>query len=121
MKAITNSKTGKTDYQFTGKLLTIEDEVRSNTNGTNYVLGTISFVNAKGQVKEATCAVYENNLKHGMETGKEYLCTASQGADNRMYIHVSHLQNVSAATTDDFGIEAVATPRVETAAAEMTA
>ena len=122
MKEVFNSVTNRNDIQFTGKLLNVNEEIRTNSNGTNFMLGTIEFVNAKGETKRATCGIYEKNYNKGMVVGEEYLCTASSDDSGKWYIHVSHLQQVASASAEDFG-QAIAssTARVSTVESEVTA
>lgn len=105
-----NSVTGNQEAQFTGKLLSISEQVLQNTNGTSYRVGTVQFKNAQGNTVQRTGLIYESNYVNKdtsevrMSVGNEYLCTAivAEGQDS-VLITVSHLQGAARASKDDFG------------------
>lgn len=116
---IHNDVTGRTDYQFTAKLVSIGDKSRPNSNGKQYVVGTCEFVNQKGNIVQRTVQIYNGNLtdKEGnirMEVGNEYLTTASTDDEGNVYLRMSHLANASRATADDFDFSATEVTEKET-------
>ena len=104
MKKITNPVTGQTEYQFEGKLLReLSETTLQNSNGKNYKIATIEFTDVNGVIQKASAMIYEGNYSKGVTVGKEYVCTARKGADNQVYIQMSHLEaNADRATTDMF-------------------
>jgi hypothetical protein len=117
---ITNPLTGKTEYQFPAKLVSINTaspQKYTNASGVEneYYLATVNFVNASGVAKTGvTAQVFKKSLDYGMPIGAEYLSTVSQGDDGKVYIRTSHLPTGgSNATAEDFGLE------FETAAAPV--
>ena len=120
MKKITNPVTGQTEYQFEGKLLkALSETTLQNSNGKNYKLATIEFVDVHGVIQKASAMIYEGNYSKGVDVGKEYVCTARKGTDNQIYIQMSHLEaNADRATTDMFAdFEEVAAPAKTTSKA----
>ena len=120
MKKITNPATGQTEYQFEGKLLkALSETTLQNSNGKNYKLATIEFVDAHGVIQKASAMIYEGNYSKGVVVGKEYVCTARKGTDNQIYIQMSHLEaNADRATIDMFAdFEEVTAPAKTTSKA----
>ena len=104
MKKLTNPVTGQTEYQFTGKLLKeLSETTLQNSNGKNYKLATIEFVDVNGEIQVASAMIYQGNYSKGVTVGKEYTCTARKGANNEIYIQMTHLEaNANRATIDMF-------------------
>ena len=104
MKKITNPVTGKTEYQFEGKLLKeLSTTTLQNSNGKNYKIATIEFVDAYGVIQKASAMIYEGNYSKGVTVGKEYNCVARKGTNNQIYIQMNHLEpNADRATIDMF-------------------
>lgn len=122
MKEVKNPITGEPEYQFSGKLIRANaEELVNKVTGSKYRLAEVEFTNAKGIVQRATCSIYSKNWNYGMKVGESYLCTAQLGADNKVYIHMSHLTQVSAATVDDFGFIASESPSTTTSRIEVGA
>lgn len=71
-------------------LVSLSEEIKTNSNGKGYVLGTAK-VNLNGKESTISCSVYEKNLTHGVEVGNKYLATLSKGTDGKVYCQVSHL------------------------------
>jgi hypothetical protein len=112
----TNQVTGNQEAQFTGKLLSISEQVLENMNGTSYRVGTVEFKNAQGAKVQRSGLIYESNYstKDGevrMSAGNDYLCTAiiTEGRED-VLITISHLTGASRASKDDFGF--VAEPKL---------
>lgn len=104
MKKVTNPVTGQIEYQFAGKLLKeLSETTLQNSNGKNYKIATIEFVDVNGVVQKASAMIYEGNYSKGVVVGNEYSCTARKGANNQVYIQMSHLDAAAdRATTDMF-------------------
>jgi len=105
MKKVLNPVTGKTEVQFTSTLLSINDELTENSNGTMYARCTVEFKNQKGEIKKSTAIIYENNFKHGVEVGQKYLTTANKGNDGNVYLRMSHLLATETPDVDDFNFD----------------
>lgn len=108
-----NSKTGKNDIIFQGKLISIATNPLENVNKNLYYPATVEFTNQKGDVKQVSAQIFENNLVNKltgdvrMFIGSTYQCTANQTDDNRTYITISHLSGATYASSDDFTFEPV--------------
>lgn len=98
----TNELTGKPYLQFDAKLINVSDELRENSNGTQFVLGNIQYVDPKGNVKNTSAMIYEKSLAHGMEPGQTYVTSMEQGEDGTVYVRMSHLQNTARVTATEF-------------------
>lgn len=100
---------GNQTATFMGKLINIGENVLNlnNNKQTEYLVGTVEFENAKNETVQRSAIIYMANYKHGMTTGNTYLCNLTLIADknNEPVITVSHLQNASRATADDFGFQ----------------
>lgn len=112
MKTTINSVTGLPQVSFEGKLLnTLSEQVFQNSNGKNYKLATIEYVNAKGATKQTTAMVYEGNYSHANANfviGNKYLATATiVEAGKDPIITLSHLAATERASAEDFDIVAV--------------
>jgi len=103
MKPVINEVTGKTDLNFNGKLISIGTTVLANSNGKEFVVGTIEFVSQQGEKVQRSAQIYKASLEKGMEAGRSYLCTASKGDNGEVYIRASHLVVAERASADDFG------------------
>jgi hypothetical protein len=117
MRKVKNALTGKEEMQFNGKLLSISNNVLTNSNGKSYKVVSIEFVDIEGVVQKASGIIYEGNYKNGVEVGKEYLCTASE-SNGQAYIHMSHLTGAADRPTLDmfgFSVTRVETPGVSAA------
>ena len=101
-----NEVTNQLELTFQGKLVSIGENVLSNSNGTEYRVGSVELPN--GKVK--SCRIYEKNFEKGMASGVSYRCTATQYQDasgaTLVDIQMSHLTQAERATLDDFGVEA---------------
>lgn len=107
LTAVPNPTTGKTDYQFTARLVSIGETELENSNGKTYRVGTCEFVNQKGNTVQRTVQIYDGNLKDKsgnirMQAGNDYLTTLSFDDKGNTYLRMSHLANASRATADDF-------------------
>lgn len=116
-KAKINPVTNLKELVGSSVVKSINDELRTNSKGTNYALGTVE-IEINGAKKVVPCAIYEKNLNHGIEVGGKYLTTLSKGDDGKVYCQVSHLSASEAieATEFDAMFEALAeTPATTTA------
>ena len=97
--------------QFTGQIkatvTSLGDTVQTNTNGTEYVVGSITFENNKGKVVERSAICYMKNVEKGIEVGKEYLCnvTITEDRPTEPIISISPLTSAVRANSDDFGFD----------------
>jgi hypothetical protein len=100
MKQVENDSNGCARFQFAGKVVSIGATVLTNKNSKNYVVGTIEFVDANGEVQKTSAMCYEGNYGHeslkgaGIQPGKEYLCTATiTELDGKpsVIVNISHL------------------------------
>ena len=103
-----NPNTSEVYYeaQFSSKLVSVNAEnVLENKNGTQYILGTIEFENAKGESEQGNAMIYMNNWSYGMEVGKTYLTTVriTPGSVQPPLITLSHLTGTARPTADAFG------------------
>jgi len=115
MRKVKNTITGKEEFQFTGKMLSISNNVLTNSNGKEYKVVSIEFKDVNGVTQKASGIIYEGNYKHGVEVGKEYLCTASE-SNGQAYIHMSHLSGAAdRPTLDMFGFSATVSTEVKAA------
>lgn len=101
MKKIENDKNGNERYQFAGTLMqALSEKTYTNSNGKNYKISSVKFINLKGIEKIVSCVIYEDAYNHpdlngnGLEPGKTYLCTATiaeyQGKPS-VFIAMSHI------------------------------
>lgn len=121
-KAKINPVTSLKELVGSSVVKSINDELRTNSKGTNYVLGTVE-IEISGAKKIVPCAIYEKNLAHGIEVGNKYLTTLSKGEDGKVYCQVSHLSAAEAISADEFDahFEALeATPAATTEAETVT-
>jgi hypothetical protein len=104
-----NEVTNQLELTFQGELISVGENVLSNSNGTEYRVGSVKIPN--GTVK--SCRIYEKNYTKGMNIGVTYRCTATQyqdaNGDTLVDIQMSHLTQAERATLDDFGVTAVVT------------
>lgn len=118
-KSQINPQTNLPELVGNAKLISVNAEMKTNSNGKNYYLG-VAEVELQGSMKRVTCSIYENNMKHGVEVGSRYLTTLSKGADGKVYCQMSHLEATESISADIFdallGEEATATT---TASAEV--
>lgn len=100
---VVNEMTGKTDFNFSGKLISIGTKKLANVNGKEYVVGTIEFYSAQGEKIQRSAQIHDKSLVQGMETGRNYLCTAQEADNGDVYIRASHLVLAERASASDFG------------------
>lgn len=100
---VLNEVTGKTDFNFPGKLISLGSKELENSNGKKYVVGTIEFITPAGEKVQRSAQIYKASLDQGIEVGRNYLSTASQGDNGEIYIRTSHLVVAERAKLDDFG------------------
>jgi len=85
-----NPQTNLPELVGQAELISLVDEVKINSNGKGYILGTAKVV-LNGKESTITCSVYAKNFAHGVEIGNKYLATLSKGSDGKVYCQVSHL------------------------------
>lgn len=100
-KAKVNTVTGMKELVGASTVKSINEELRTNSKGTSYALGTAE-IEINGVKKVVPCAIYEKNLSHGIEIGNKYLTTLSKGDDGKVYCQVSHLSAAEAISADEF-------------------
>lgn len=104
-----NEVTGLMQANFTAKLISISNSTKTNTNGKEYRVASIKFVDANDVEQTISALMYEKNYSKGVEVNNEYLATVTIMPDNQPLVTVSHLQGAERATINMFGI-AVETP-----------
>lgn len=103
---VVNEVTGQTETQFQGKLISIGDQVMENSNGKEYLVGTVQFENSREEQVQRSAIINKKNFDYGMEVGNTYLCRAVNG-EQGVLISVSHLTSASRASVEDFEFETV--------------
>lgn len=98
--------------RFAAKLLSYADTTRKNSNGTEYRVATIEYVNIDGELTTSNAMLYQNNFKHGMEVNQVYLASAKPNDEGGVYLSISHLIHAERPTADSFGLNSIAEPRV---------
>jgi len=96
--------------QFEATLLSIGNDTLelNNEKRTKYRVATISFVNAKDKVVQASAQIFEKSIAHGMTVGSKYLATADMvdtDAGAVVYLRVSHLPYAERASLEDFDFD----------------
>jgi hypothetical protein len=101
-----NPSTGAVEQvaSCSAKLVSIGEEPKKNVNGVEFRNATVSIETANGDRKNFGAIVYENNYKHGIQVGGEYLTRITVGEDNSVLITMSHLTGSSSASLADFGL-----------------
>jgi len=103
---IENLEFDATRKQFTGQIkatvVSLGDTLLENSNGTEYVVGSISF---EGKTRSAIC--YKANLDKGIKLGTDYLCNVvfTEDRPNEPIISISPLTSAVRATAADFGFD----------------
>ena len=128
----TTSLTGQPQVQFQAQLLGLSENELQNSNGKNYLIAKIRFINPNGEEIRSSAHIYEGNYKYLFENvGKIvngivytremavenminniYLATATK-TDRGVYIQLSHLEQTPAfAGEDNFDFEEVSVDKV---------
>jgi hypothetical protein len=103
-KPVLNETTGKTDFNFPAELVSISDKEMTNSNGTKYVLGNVTFTYPNGTpAKAVTTQIFAKSLAHGIKVGSTLLSTLSKDDEGRLWIRTSHLPAGNNIDTDAFG------------------
>lgn len=107
MEWTANPTTGQLEAIFQGKLSSISATTQTNSNGTEFRVGSVILPNGK----ERSCRIYEKNYAYGMEIGKTYRGVVTQYADSngevQLDLRLSHLTNAQRATLADFDFDEV--------------
>ena len=102
-----NPTTGQLEAIFQGKLSSVSATTQTNSNGTEFRVGSVILPNGK----ERSCRIYEKNYAYGMEIGKTYRGVVTQYADSngeiQLDLRLSHLTNAQRATLADFDFDEV--------------
>jgi len=101
-KAIVNKLTGKKEFQFTAELLAVSKNTLENTNENKFKIVTLKFNLPNGKLVTRTGMCYEKSYSQGIDVGESYLTTLSFKDDGQPAILMSHLNNASQASADDF-------------------
>lgn len=104
-KPVPNPITGKTDYNFSAKLVSLGTKVLqlNNAKKTEYVIGKVDFTYPDGTpAKGIDTTIFAKNLAHGIEVGSNLLSTL-QVNDGKVYIRTSHLLAGNYADINAFG------------------
>lgn len=105
--------------QFTGqikaKVVSLGDTFVENSNGTEFVVGSIEF---EGKVRSAIC--YKANLDKGINVGTEYLCNVvfTEDRPKEPIISISPITSAVRATATDFGFDFEAALKAQGVGAE---
>ena len=92
------------------KLTSVKDEVRENTNGTEYVWCEVEFVNRHGNVTKADAQIYKTNLDKGMVVGETYMLNVRKVEGQSPLLLVAPFSGGNKASDDDFGFDEVEAP-----------
>lgn len=96
-KKIENNTKGHPVFQGAVKLLAkLSEKVLQNSNGKNYRVATVQYVNNKGEIQQCGASIYEGNYSKGELTiGEEYLATVTIAPNKEgkltAYMQMSHL------------------------------
>ena len=105
MEWTANPTTGQLEAIFQGKLSSVSATTQTNSNGTEFRVGSVILPNGK----ERSCRIYEKNYAYGMEIGKTYRGVVTQYANSngelQLDLRLSHLTNAQRATLADFKLE----------------
>jgi hypothetical protein len=101
-----NEVTGLPQANFNAKLISIANQSRTNSNGKEYFVATISFVDNDAVEQNVSAIIYKGNFDKGMSIGNEYRSTVTIMPDEQPLITVSHLTGAARATADMFGYAA---------------
>lgn len=92
------------------KLVSIGQNKLTNTNGTEFRIGSIQYVTGHGEIVTRSSQIWEKNVDR-LTAGQEYL-TEVRVANGVVYLNTSSLTSAARATADDFaGFEEVAAPK----------
>ena len=107
-----NPVTNQVEWTTSAKLVVDpSNTILENVNGTKYRLCTIEVVNPKtGELFQTTAQIYENNFNKGVEAGKEYQCTLTEGTDGsgNLLFRISHLPAAQRLSLKDLGLTKMA-------------
>jgi hypothetical protein len=101
-REVLNEQTGEIEFHFSGKLIQISEKTLENSNGNQYKVVLINFDLPSGENVDRTAICYESNYNHGVEIGKDYLCTVNFTSDGQPYLRMSHLSIEGRASVEDF-------------------
>lgn len=103
----TNPVTGLPRTQFNAKVEKIIStegplEFQNSKGGmTKYRRVLISFIGLDDKEVQQVAVCYENNYRHGLQVGKEYLCSAQKMPNGSWFVSVSHLDANAGLGVDD--------------------
>ena len=98
-----NEVTGLPQANFNAKVISISNQTKTNKNGKEYHVATISFVDKDAVEQKCSALIYKGNFDKGMEIGNDYITTVTIMPDGQPLITVSHLTRAPRATVDMFG------------------
>lgn len=101
-----NAEQNQLEGQFRATVISLGTTVQTNVNGTEYIVGAISFTNAQGKQVERGAIAYVKNVEKGIKVGETYLCNVAitPNRPTEPIISISPLTNAERATSDDFGV-----------------
>lgn len=111
MEVIFNEVTQQNEFQFEGTVVSIGDNVLENSNGTQYQVGTIKFVDKNGKTQQVSAIHYTKQLDYlntepgGVNTYK----AVPSNKEGQMLITAS-LASAARATTSMFDTALLAVP-----------
>lgn len=88
MREIENNTKGNKRFEFVAKMISMDDPVLQNTNGKNYKLSTIEFLDVNNILQQAKSAIYEAVYKNGVEINSKFAAIATI-ADDKAYVNVT--------------------------------
>lgn len=109
MKKVTNPQTGNEELHFDCKIVSIGDTILENSNGKEYVVGTIEFENKDGSQVKRSCLMYSKPLTtSGKKVGDTSNCRAIPGTEgNEPLVILDPIEGSVRATAEDFQFEEV--------------
>jgi hypothetical protein len=95
------NESGQNVATFNAKLISVANNIRTNSNGTEYRFGVIEFEDEGGIMHQVTTSIYEKSYQQEMKEGNSYLTTATE-TDKGIFVQTSHLINADFASADMF-------------------
>ena len=89
------------EFSFAGKVISIGSALKANSNGNEYVVGTVEYILPSGEKTQRSAMIYKKSLDKGMVPERTYLCTLTLDGENA-WIRASHLTVAEKATASDF-------------------
>jgi hypothetical protein len=110
MKTVKNEYTGVNEIHFDAKVISIGDTVLENSNGTEYVVSTVEFVDRNNKTQRASAILYTKALEASkLEIGATTNCRALPPRDGEttVLLILDPIQATQRAEANMFAFEAV--------------